>query len=312
MEQSKKTQVTRKGLLWGYLAFSHGWTWLFWLVSLLWGITVWQPPALYFFLIGGIGVLIGGIVMNRIVYGNIGLRDLARRIVDPRNISIRWWAVILLFFPIITLLAGALAGALGAESTLNLAGALALVANPLALVSLMAFTLILGPLPEEVGWRGYFQERVQTRLSALPASIIVGLLHWSWHLPLFILPGYWAAFSTTPPTPLDLAFVILPVTVLYTWVYNNTGRSVLAVILFHFTGNFSGQLLGISEVATMYRLVLTATTVMLIVWQFGPTLVRNRGSPNPWTLVTSRFTGAIRKQVSCLQSSAQRNLGDKK
>jgi hypothetical protein len=33
------------------------------------------PPALWFFLIGGLGVPLGGIVMNRLVYGGSGLRD---------------------------------------------------------------------------------------------------------------------------------------------------------------------------------------------------------------------------------------------
>jgi membrane protease YdiL (CAAX protease family) len=279
MEASKVAHTSKKWQLWGYLAFSHGWTWSFWLIATLWGTTIWQPPALYFFLIGGMGVLVGGIMMNHLMYSSLGLRDLARRILDPSRVAGRWWAVILLFFPALTLLAGSVAGALGSSSSLDFSHTLTLVTNPLSLVGLMAFTLIIGPLPEEVGWRGYFLDRMQTRFSALPASLIVGFLHWSWHLPLFLLPGYWAAFGTTPPSPLNLAFVVLPATVLYVWVYNNTGRSVLATILFHFTGNFSGQFFGISEIATTYRLVLALVAVVFIVWRWGPkTLRRDRQS----------------------------------
>jgi membrane protease YdiL (CAAX protease family) len=35
--------------------------------------------------------------------------------------------------------------------------------------------LILGPLSEEIGWRGYALERLQTRWNALTSSLMVGL-----------------------------------------------------------------------------------------------------------------------------------------
>jgi membrane protease YdiL (CAAX protease family) len=271
---------SRRGQLWGFLAFSHGWTWLFWTVASRWGTSIWHPPAVLFFVIGGAGVLLGGIVMTRVVYGPAGLRDLGRRVVDPTRIAGRWWAVVLLFFPAVTLLAGVLAHALGsAEQPFDLSGMVVRVTHPASLAAMMAFTLIIGPLPEEIGWRGYLLDQVQARWSALSASIILGLLMWVWHLPLFRVPGYADAFEAIPPTPLHLLFVILPAAVLYSWVYNNTGRSVLAVILLHFTGNLSGELVGISDEAQTYRQALTVILVALILWWWGPgTLRRDRTS----------------------------------
>ena len=49
--------------------------------------------------------------------------------------------------------------------------------------------LILGPLSEEIGWRGYALERLQTRWNALTSSLIVGLVWALWHLPLFMMVG---------------------------------------------------------------------------------------------------------------------------
>lgn len=267
--------------VWGFLAFSHGWTWLLWafawVAAAVAGTTIWRPPALWFFVAGGMGVLLGGMVMSRLREGGAGLRDLARRILDPRGVGRRWWAVVLWFFPALTLLAGAVTGAIGGgEPPLDLAGAVARVADPAALGGLIAFTLVLGPLPEEVGWRGYLLDRLQKRWKALSAAVVVGLLNWVWHFPLFLLPGYFEAFNALPSTPLHLALVVLPAGVLYAWVYNNTGRSVLAVILFHFTGNFSGELLGISDQALVVRLVLTAVLVAFIAWWWGPDLRKDR------------------------------------
>lgn len=265
---------------WGFLVFSHGWTWSFWLVASLWGTTIWHPPALVFFVLGGLGVPLGGIVMTRLTYGAPGLRDLGRRIVDPTRVSGRWWAVILLFFPLLTLVAGILARAAGAtRQPIDLTGAGERLTHPASLAVMMLFTLIIGPLPEEVGWRGYLLDRMQARWRALSSSLVVGLLNWVWHAPLFRLPGYSEAFRAIPPTLLQLLWVVVPAAVLYTWVYNNTGRSVLAVIVFHFTGNLAGELFGASQETQTYRLVLTGLAVVFIVWWWGPgTLCRDRES----------------------------------
>jgi membrane protease YdiL (CAAX protease family) len=206
--------------------------------------------------------------MTRLVHGAGSVADLARRLVDPRLVTARWWVVALLFFPILTLLAGLFAQAFGPpEPSIDLAGAAAQLGHPLVLVGAAAFTLVIGPLPEEVGWRGYLLDRMQTRRNALGASILVGLLHWTWHLPLFRLPGYSGAFHAIPPTPIHLLLVVLPTAILYTWVYNNTERSVLAVVLFHFSGNFSAELLRLSGEAETYRILLIlVATVFIVSW----------------------------------------------
>jgi membrane protease YdiL (CAAX protease family) len=263
----------------GFLAFSHGWTWFFWIVASFLATSIWRPPAVYLFVLGGLGVLLGGIVMTRLTSGSDGLRDLARRLVDPRRITGRWWAVVLLFFPIMTLLAGALARAAGAaQQPFDLQGMAQRLADPAGLAAMMAFTLVIGPLPEEIGWRGYLLDQVkvkmQGRWGALSAGILVGLLNWIWHLPLFYLPGYAEAFHTVPPTMLQMFFIVVPAVILYVWVYYNTGRSVLAAVLFHFGGNFWGEFFGLSPEAQMYRMILTIIAVALIVWQWGPTTLR--------------------------------------
>lgn len=269
-----------KRTLWGFLVFSHGWTWFFWMIASLWGTTIWRPPAIFFFVLGGMGVPLGGILMTRLTYGVDGLRDLARRIVDPTRITGRWWAVIQLFFPALTLLAGTLARAIGAtQQPFDLSGVAQRVAHPASLIAMMAFTLIIGPLPEEIGWRGYLLDHLQTRWQALSAGLIVGLLNWVWHYPLFFLPGYSDAFRSVPPGMLQMFFIVLPAVLLYTWVYNNTKRSVLAVILFHFAGNFWGEFFGISVEAQTYRMILAVIAVAIIAWWWGPTTLRRGSEP---------------------------------
>jgi membrane protease YdiL (CAAX protease family) len=203
--------------------------------------------------------------MTRLTCGVDGLCDLACRIVQTSRITGHWWTVILLFFPALTLLAGILARMSGAtQQPFDLSGVGQRLAHPASLIAMMAFTLIIGPLPEEIGWRGYLLDQLQTRWSALTAGIMVGFLNWIWHFPLFLLPGYFDAFRFVSPSMLQMFFVVLPAVFLYTWVYNNTNRSILAVILFHFAGNFWGEFFGISVEAQMYRMVLTIIAVAFI------------------------------------------------
>jgi len=276
----------------GFLAFSHGWTWTLWMVAGLSGESVWEVPGVVFFVLGGAGVLLGGIVMSRITYGSAGLRDLGRRIVDPRPIPARWWAVIFLLFPALVLASAALAQIAGVSLTpLDLPGALERGAHPAQLLGMAVFILIIGPLPEEVGWRGYLLDRLQLRWNALAASLVIGVVWWSWHLPLFLLPGYFDAFGRLTPTPLEFLYGILPAAILYTWVYNNTERSVLAVILLHFMQNFSSELLGIAPDARPILLALTTVLAVGVLAWWGPRSLR-RGKPVPLPVVADEHLSA--------------------
>jgi uncharacterized protein len=260
--------------VWGFLALSHGWTWGFWAVAASSGVSVWEVPATVFFLFGGAGVFLGGTVMSRVTYGPAGLRDLGRRLVDPARIGPRWWAVALLLYPVLTLAAAGLALVVdGTGKPLDLEAAAVRLDHPLGLVALIGFILIIGPLPEEIGWRGYLLDRLQVRWNALTASLVLGLVWWSWHLPLFWLPGYFDAFGRAP-TPLALLSGILPSAILYTWVYNNTRRSVLAVLLLHFMQNFTGEFLGFAEEAQPMRLGLELALAFAVIAWWGPATFR--------------------------------------
>jgi uncharacterized protein len=266
----------------GFLAFSHGWTWLFWALAGVTAETVWAMPAVILFVIGGAGVLLGGVVMSRATYGRDGLRDLGRRIVDPRPIAGRWWAVILLLFPALVLVSAGVGYLLGwSAAPVDLEGAAARLVRPARLLGMVLFILIIGPLPEEVGWRGYLLDRLQLRWNALVATLIIAVIWWSWHLPLFALPGYFDAFGRDTPHPLDFLAALVPAAILYTWVYNNTGRSVLAVILFHFLQNFSSEFLGIAAETRPILLVLTWIVAVMVVLGWGPAALRRAESEGP-------------------------------
>ncbi len=101
--------------------------------------------------------------------------------------------------------------------------------------------LTLGPLSEEIGWRGYALGRLQTRWNALTSSLIVGLVWGFWHLPLFMMVG-------TSQHELGVPFIgflikMMAGSILYTWLYNNTKHSLWSAILLHWLYSYVSQVL---------------------------------------------------------------------
>jgi len=89
--------------------------------------------------------------------------------------------------------------------------------------------LIGGPIGEEFGWRGYLLQRVQPVYGVLGASLLIGVISGLWHLPLFWISG--TAQSHLPFALFAVRTVAL--SVISTWLYNGTRRSLLFVLLFH-------------------------------------------------------------------------------
>jgi membrane protease YdiL (CAAX protease family) len=83
---------------------------------------------------------------------------------------------------------------------------------------------------EELGLTGYAVDRLQQRYSALVSGIFIGLVQAGYHIPSFIISGYYSA---------DWIFwhtiYIIVGRVLYVWVYNNSGKSLFSMALMHST-----------------------------------------------------------------------------
>ena len=107
----------------------------------------------------------------------------------------------------------------------------------------LAVLLIGGPSGEEFGWRGFLLQRLQPNLGMVMASMVIGILTAVWHLPLFWIP-------TTPQSHVPFAlFAVRTValSMISTWLYNGTRRSLLFVLLFHASLNTWPNTLNVLE-----------------------------------------------------------------
>jgi len=99
--------------------------------------------------------------------------------------------------------------------------------------------LVIGGGQEEFGWRGYALDPLQKRMGVIPASLLIGLGWGLWHWPLWVMPG--DGHSTYP----FLAFVIMTtsISLVYSWLYNASGKKLMTVIIFHAMSNTAAPLL---------------------------------------------------------------------
>ncbi|MEW7007956.1 CPBP family intramembrane glutamic endopeptidase [Lentilitoribacter sp. EG35] len=100
----------------------------------------------------------------------------------------------------------------------------------------IAFNLILGPLGEELGWRGFMQEDLNTQLGWLETSIFIGFIWYIWHLPL------WTIQSPQSEISIYLfGFHCLAYSIIIGAAYTLSGGSILPAILIHLTLNLASN-----------------------------------------------------------------------
>ena len=131
---------------------------------------------------------------------------------------------------------------------------------------LMLFAFFVGALGEELGWSGYALDPLQDRWTALKASLVLGVVGILWHIvPLALLhrPPTWIAWW---------CLYAVAARILMVWLYNNTGKSVFAVAVFHATLNLAYMLFpenGSHFDMRLGGLVMAfAATIVTLVW--GP------------------------------------------
>ena len=138
--------------------------------------------------------------------------------IRPRG-QMRWYLLAFLAPPLVKALS------LGAD----VAAGQALPEQLLALPALGA--MILPPLGEELGWRGFAYPAMADRLGRVRAAATTGMLWALWHLPTAFWPG---------ANPADFPLYFVAVTgagIWMAWLYERAQRSVLVAIIAHMALN---------------------------------------------------------------------------
>lgn len=212
--------VVKRNPIVAFLVLAYGLGWIIPLIDLL-------NPAFGIPLFPLI-VNIAAIIITAFISGWSGVKSLLAPLFKWR-IQLRWYAVAL-FLPIVLTLGAAYINMFlfGAVSTVPSEGLVTLL--PRAWYSFFLFLpiifLVEGSVAE-AGWRGYLLPLLKNKHSDLTASVILGIIYTSWHLPLILLGK-----TTWWMIPMQIF-----ATVIWTWLYNSTNRSLFMTALFHSSWN---------------------------------------------------------------------------
>lgn len=155
--------------------------------------------------------------------GGSGVRALLARLFQWQ-VGARWYAFAIGYMATIKLLAAVgYRAATGAWPRFGPQAWYAMIAATLL------STVIGGQAGEEIGWRGYALPRMAKRLGLAGASILLGLLWATWHLPLFYIAGADLAGQSFP----IFALLVTALSVAMAWLYAQTRGSLLLVMLMH-------------------------------------------------------------------------------
>jgi hypothetical protein len=129
------------------------------------------------------------------------------------------------------------------------------------------FFATLPPILEELGWRGYALDRLQLEWSALSASVILGVVWALWHLPLFFIEGSYQHDSVGFATTGFWLFMagIVALSAVFTWIYNNTERSITGIIVLHGWVNFTAEIIVVPDLL-YYGLWFVLAGAIVAIW----------------------------------------------
>ncbi len=231
------------------------------------------PPVLA--LLASIGPGLAAVATVALEEGHSGLRGLLNAALHWR-VRLVWYLVALLFAPLALTVTFAVNTWLGAPFP-------SLVERWLHLPLLFLMVTVQTGFGEELGWRGFAQQRLQKDRGPLQAALVVGLAWSAWHLALFVIPGsmQWQLSRAAGALPAVAGYSahLLLTAVLYAIVMNASG-SVLMPILLHGSTNATAWLFSLNDIATqgvrpMVLLTLLEGTVV-VAWLLAQRMPRGR------------------------------------
>ena len=186
--------------------------------------------------------------------GSSGIKTLFQKIWDHKKIRNKaWYVPILLLNPFLFFLS---------YIVMRLMGMSLPEPNiPLLMVPLFFIMFFLGAAGEEVGWMGYAVEPLQERWGSLAAGAILGFVWAIWHVIPDLQLGQsldWIVWHRLGTMGLRILIV---------WIYNGSGKSVFAAILFHDMNNVSWALFpnyGSHYDPQVTSLLILLTTVIVV------------------------------------------------
>ncbi len=203
------------------------------------------------FIIGGLGPTVSAFISIAIAKGDTGFKEYNKRLFK--------WRLNVFWFIIPFVITFGIAWASFGLNKLMIKGF-----NPSLQPWFMVFPLfmfmIIGGGLEELGWRGIALPELENKFTPLISSLILSVIWFLWHLPLFFIKG------TNQYGCILLIFYlgVLGNTFILTWIYNKT-ESLLICIAFHASSNIVAAMGLTAILVRPAEITIGMTNTLLIV-----------------------------------------------
>jgi len=215
-----------------YFLLAYFISWIIWLplYGHIFGLTN-LPTLPYHHAIGGLGPLMASFITTWIFLKKDGLKKLLKKCFQIKPLI---YLAIALLSPFILAFVAMVMSYIINNTPINFSGLFSTKEFPqFSLFTFFIYNLLFFGFGEEVGWRGFALPRLQIKMNALTASILLTLFWALWHLPLFFYrPGY---ITMEFAGIVGWIFSLLTGSILLTWLYNSSKAGILACAIFHST-----------------------------------------------------------------------------
>jgi membrane protease YdiL (CAAX protease family) len=209
-----------------FIIITFSFSWLLWLPSVLSSFGIFEESLIFkgLMLLGSFGPSLAGFALTYFCEGPEATKSLWRRCWH----WYKWYYFLISLFLVPAIFGVSFVLELSIDGTTR--QGLNTSADIIYIILLYVTIFFLGgPVQEELGWRGYLLEHLQSVYDALNSSIILGAIWGLWHFPLFYVIG-------TPYTNQTFFFFLsstILLSILFTWLNNNTNGSILVAMTFH-------------------------------------------------------------------------------
>jgi uncharacterized protein len=282
-------QLARRHPVATYVVLTYLFSWSCWLPLVATGSIVHQGDGWPTDLPGLMGPAVAALVTLSLTGGRAALTDWLRRLV---RFAVPAWCYL---FVVATFGLG-LDVALVRSGPLDRQDLAAYTGAPdLGLLLTFLLALVVNGFGEEAGWRGYLVDRLLPTHGLLRTAGLVAVVWAGWHLPLFLVLD---SFRGLGFAVVGWAVGLYAGSIVLTWLYAASGRSILVVALWHTTYNFTSAtraMNGLPAAVTSTAVMVVAVLIVIVAMRRGRTFPAAPGSaPTPEGLRSTRGGRGLR------------------
>lgn len=200
-----------------------------------------EMPSFNFSIFAQFGPSLAALILIGLIDSKNGFDRILKSLINWR-VGIGWIVLAISFefvmFLGITLVFWFIYGSLPMDRKFNF------ISDLFPMFSTFLMGLFLWGLSEEIGWRGWMLPKLQNTMSPFIASLIISIVVTLWHanpnnFSEILTPKVGTYIIGYFPELVERLIITFPITLVITYIFNNTHGSLLLMAIFHSASNTS-------------------------------------------------------------------------